>query len=262
MNWQRERGELETLCREAGKIAVDLRSTMHRSLKPDGSIVTEADRAIETMLRTKLAELVPGSTVWGEEEGFREPGEGGLWLVDPVDGTTNFSFGSSLWGVSVALARSSELVLGCIYLPDLDEMYSASLGGGATLNGSPLTPIRPGPIESFELFSYDDEFLLAYQNHKIPGKMRYVGAFVAEAAFVFKGIFRGMVSYKANLYDAAASIAIVQELGGECRYVDGTQINLAKVIQLREMEKPFALLPMNSGLVLPFPERLLNSAKG
>ncbi|MCE9557801.1 MAG: inositol monophosphatase family protein [Armatimonadetes bacterium] len=241
------RDEVEVLVKKAGEIALRVRGDHNRQLKADGSIVTLADREIETMLRRELVNLVPGTEVWGEEEGHSHPGENGLWLVDPVDGTSNYSFGSPLWGVSVGLYQAGKIVVGAVCLPDLRETLSAHLGGGATLNGVELAPIQPGAITRSELVSYNDDTLLSCPTENIPGKMRYNGAFVVEAAFVAKGVYRGMISHRANLYDIAASKLIVEELGAEVRYFDGTELDLETIIRETRIERPFTMFPKDSG---------------
>jgi myo-inositol-1(or 4)-monophosphatase len=236
------RQTLETLVTEAGEIALQVRANHERALKADGSLVTLADRKIESFLRCKLPDLVPGTTVWGEEEGHSLPGENGLWVIDPVDGTSNYSFGSPLWGVTIALVKDGQIVVGAIYLPDMHQVFSAHLGGGATCNGVQLAPIPPGEIADTELVSYSD---LAFSEFSkpLPGKMRYAGAFVAEAMFMARGVFRGLISQKANLYDIAASVLILTELGAEAKYVDGTEMDLDEVIQLKLIPKSFSLFP-------------------
>lgn len=219
--------ELIDLTREARKVALDERTRMVRELKPDGSIVTNVDRAVETYLRRVLPDLVPGSTVWGEEFGFEPEGSEGLWLVDPVDGTSNFAFGSPLWGISVALVRRGEVLTGVIDLPDLDELYSAEKGAGAWVNEELLAPIPAGPIRDEELVSYAERILLRFGSARLPGKMRCTGAFVVEGAFVARQRYRGMLGQGEHLYDVAASVLINQELGADVRYANGDPFDVA-----------------------------------
>src|SRR6187431_648871 len=117
--------ELESIARQAGKIAQDARRESTRELKPDGSIVTNGDRLVEEFLRRELPKVV-NAPIWGEEYGYAEEDPNGVWAVDPVDGTTNYAFGSPLWGVSIALVKGDEVELGAVFLPDLNEMYLAS----------------------------------------------------------------------------------------------------------------------------------------
>ncbi|MBL8047934.1 MAG: hypothetical protein JNJ45_04565 [Chthonomonas sp.] len=237
------RPKLEDLLRTCGTIALEVRANHDRRVKPDGSLVTKADQQIEDFLHAELPKLVPGTRVWGEEHGHQSPGESGLWLVDPVDGTTNYSFGSPLWGTSIGLLQQGTITLGGMILPELREIYSAHSQGGATLNGKALPPVRPGDIDRTELVSYAEDTLLAYPTADIPGKMRYNGAFVVEAAFMAKGAFRGLISQRANLYDIAASVVILQELGAEFRQVTGEAIDLEWVAQHGRMPGPFVIFP-------------------
>lgn len=237
------RQSLETLVKKSGEIALQVRESHDPKLKADGSIVTLADRNIETFLRMELPKLVPGTTVWGEEEGHSMPGPSGLWVIDPVDGTSNYSFGSPLWGVTVALISEGQILVGAICLPDLGQTYSAHAGGGASLNGAPLPRLEPGEIRDTELVSYSDLAFSEFTAKPLPGKMRYAGAFVAEAMFMATGVFRGLISQKANLYDIAASVLILQELGAEARYVDGTEMDLDEIICLKEIPKSFRIFP-------------------
>lgn len=241
--------KLIDLTKEAGKVAQTARQHLNVAQKSDGSLVTEADRRVESFLRRELPALVPGTTVWGEEEGFSSVGENGLWAVDPVDGTSNFSFGSHFWGVTVALIQNHEPVLGVIVLPDLHDVYAAELGAGATHNGQPLGTLRGGPIQRHELVSYSDDSLLAYGD-QLPGKMRYMGAWVVEAALVFDGVFRGALSHKASLYDVAGSVVICREMGGDVRYLDGSPFLLEPLYGTRGLGKPMLLFSPDTGLVI------------
>ncbi len=242
--------ELERLALESGTIARATRSELHRDLKADGSLVTAADKRIELMLSDELNRLMPDVSFWGEEGGFQERGTEGVWLIDPIDGTSNYAFGSPLWGISIALVQGGEIVAGAIHLPDLQELYSFHHQGPAIRNGMPLLPIRPGPIEPWELVSYSDLTLLEF-GKQLPGKMRYCGAFVVEAAYVFRQCFRGLISHKANLYDAAASIGIAKALGAEIRYLDGDPFYVDPLIEARRIPKPFVIFPAGEGTILP-----------
>jgi len=238
---------VERILREAGSIATTIRQEIEPTLKKDGSLVTEADRAVESYLRRELAKLLPESTVWGEEEGFQEPGSAGIWLADPIDGTSNYAYGSPLWGITVALLHKGVMQVGGVALPDFDEVYSFHAGGGATCNGEPLDAIPPGPILNQELVSYCDLMFAELGPENLPGKMRYTGAFVIEGMWVARQRFRGLISYKANLYDCAACIGICAELGADIRYVDGSRMDFDACIADRNIRNPFVIFPKDSG---------------
>jgi len=117
-------------------------------------VVTEADRAAETMIRELIGAVRPGDRVLGEEGGEtgRAGGKGGVgaggvggkisvrWIVDPLDGTVNYLYGLPDWAVSVAAEADGTVVAGAVFVPRRDELFSAALGGGAWLSGGALDP--------------------------------------------------------------------------------------------------------------------------
>jgi fructose-1,6-bisphosphatase/inositol monophosphatase family enzyme len=243
--------DLGAIAHEAGLVAQSARLSMERELKPDGSIVTNGDRLVEEFLRPKLEALVPGTTVWGEEFGFSEEGPSGLWVVDPVDGTSNFAYGSPLWGVSIGLVRGNQILAGAIMLPDLQELYLAATGQGATLNGRSLPPIPPGEIRREHLVSYSDTLLKRHPGQRWPGKMRCSGAFVIDSCFTFRQRFRGMIGIREKLYDIAPSVLIGRELGAEVCYLDGRPLDVEALKVDEKIEGAWCIFPAGSGFRLP-----------
>ncbi len=229
--------------RHAAEIALDCRRRLVRELKPDGSMVTNADREVEAYCRRALTEALPGSTVWGEEEGFEEPGPNGLWLVDPIDGTTNFAFGQPLWGITIALWREGALQVGAVCLPDLDRWFLAERGRGATCNGLPLAPVSPNPIRQEELIGLADDSPGPFRG--LGGKSRHVGAFVVEAMFVALGYYRAMTATRCKLYDAAGSLVILRELGARVVTATGEGFDDGRYVRPVLCE-PFAVVPQGA----------------
>lgn len=223
-----------------------------RTIKPDGTIVTPADSKVEEFLRGELTRLVPDTGIYGEEMGSSAEGPNGLWCLDPIDGTSNYAFGSPLWGVSAGLVRGEDVLIGAVYLPALNEMYIAAMGSGASLNGKPLTKIPPGSIRKEELVSYPDRILRMYPNSKLPGKMRHTGAFVIDAVFTAAQRFRGLLGVREKLYDVAASLCIGHEVGAEIRYADGSPLKLGPLKpSTTKLEKGWIMFPPDTGFRLP-----------
>ncbi|MFM8352362.1 MAG: inositol monophosphatase family protein [Actinomycetales bacterium] len=101
--------------------------------------VTAADRAVEDLLRGALLEAFPGDQFLGEESGASAERSGQpLWVVDPIDGTQEFARGSRNWCITIALVHHQQVQLGLVFDPTSDEFYSATRGGGATLNGQAM----------------------------------------------------------------------------------------------------------------------------
>lgn len=242
---------LGSIVQEAGALAVQMRrSGFEREIKPDGSIVTPADRAVEEFLRKELPDLFPDTNVWGEELGFETEGDGGLWLVDPIDGTTNYAFGSPLWGVSVALLRNGQLELAALALPDLHETYLAERGRGAFCNGQALPMIPEGPIRDEEVMSRNESLVRDFSHVKWPGKSRNTGAFVIEGAFTIRQRYRGLVGYTEKLYDVAAIMLFGLETQAEIRYADGGAMVLSDLVNDEKINRPWVLFPANSGFTI------------
>jgi myo-inositol-1(or 4)-monophosphatase len=235
---------------QAAEIARQNRHPHHFKLKPDGSIVTDADVAVESFLREELPNHWPGTSFWGEEFGRDPISDAGYWLIDPVDGTSNFAFGSPLWGISVALARGNQIELGAIWLPDLNEKYLGQLSRGASLNGELLSPIPPGQIQPHELVSQNERVGRHFGRQSMPGKVRCAGAFVVDGMFTATQRYRGLVGLDEYLYDAAASILINQELGADVRWANGEPLDMDELIRGRRFDEPWVIFPKDSGFTL------------
>jgi myo-inositol-1(or 4)-monophosphatase len=135
------RGALETLMRDAGKLARETASRpfKHWTKGHDNSPVTEADIAVNDLLHGRLTALVPDAA-WLSEESHERLHAAAVraWFVDPIDGTRSFISGRLDWTVSVALTEGGRPLVAAIYAPMTEEMFLASRGGGATLNGKPI----------------------------------------------------------------------------------------------------------------------------
>ncbi len=242
--------EVGSITKRAGEMAQLARKELVRELKPDGSIVTNGDRSVEEFLRPLLTDLVPGSTVWGEEFGYAADEGKGWWLIDPVDGTTNYAFGGPYWGVSIGFILDDRIQMGAIALPDLGELYLAELSQGAYMNGNRLQPIPAGPVRQEEIVVYPERLLRKIPATGLPGRMRISGAFVVDGTFTAMQRFRGMVGMSERLYDIAASILINQEVGAEIRYTSGDAFLISDLKRDAKIELPWMMFPPDSGFFL------------
>src|SRR5262245_14345249 len=123
------------VARNAGALLRDkLGTAIEVNLKGDINLVTEVDLASERLIREAIATHYPRHQVLGEEEGLVETGSEYRWVVDPLDGTTNYAHGYPVFAVSVALEYRGDVVLGVVYDPMRDELFAAERGAGASLN--------------------------------------------------------------------------------------------------------------------------------
>src|SRR5690554_3100669 len=147
----------EAIAREAGKRIVQQRSTGFTvSLKAKNDLVTDVDRAAEVFIRDQLHRIFPNDTVLGEEYGLDAPDASESantapkrrWLVDPIDGTVNFAMGIPMFCVSIALQVDNNSVVGVVYDPSRDELFSARLGGGTMLDGQTIATSAETELEN------------------------------------------------------------------------------------------------------------------
>lgn len=185
--------------------------------------VTEMDQAAEEYILHLLRAATPNYGFLAEESGTI-PGKAEVrWIIDPLDGTVNYSRGSPWFGVSIALERAGELEVGVVYAPLRDELFVARRGGGATLNGH---PIRVHPTESLASavlstgFPYDawtrPEDLgaeVGYFVKRVLG-IRSTGSAALALASVAAGRYDAHWEAGLSPYDTAAGILLVREAGG------------------------------------------------
>lgn len=235
--------ELAEITADAGRVGRLARTRLVKELKPDGSVVTNGDREVEELLRDRLTRLYP-APIWGEEFGYEAPNGEGQWVVDPIDGTSNYALGSPLWGVSVALISHGKIVAGCVALPDLEEVFIAGAGAGVHLNGTPLASIPTGKIERHDLVGYCES--VARRELDVPGRQRCTGAFVVEGTWVMTQRFRGMLGIHERLYDTAACMLMGWELGADVRYADGRAMDIPALQENVRIPGPWLIFPANS----------------
>ena len=207
------------------------------SLKGPANFVTAADRKAEEILREELAKARPGYGFIGEESGRHEGSDTThRWIVDPLDGTTNFLHGIPQFAISVALEREGALVAGLIYNPATDEMFLAERGKGAFLNDTRLRVAgRRRLADSIvscglpHLGRGDLELnrreMRAVQE-KVAGLRRF-GSAALDLAWIAAGRFDGYWERGLSSWDTAAGILLVREAGGYVTDLEGKDAMLA-----------------------------------
>jgi myo-inositol-1(or 4)-monophosphatase len=201
-----------------GKVGVEKIET-----KALNSLVSYVDKTAERMLVAGLSELLPGSTFLTEEETVEQSTGEFQWIIDPLDGTTNFLHQLPCFAVSVALRQNEEIVLGIVYEVNRHECFYAWKNGGAWLNGSRIhtaattsladSLVATGfPYRDFDtMHRYIETLQFLMKNTR--GLRRY-GAAAVDLAYVSCGRFDSFFEYGLAAWDVAAGILLVQEAGG------------------------------------------------
>jgi myo-inositol-1(or 4)-monophosphatase len=205
-----------------GEVAADAFRAVHEvEVKPEGKgIVTEADKASEKAIIDVLRSGSPHA-VLGEESGRTGDSSECVWVVDPIDGTTNFAKGVPLYVVTVALLRGSEVILGATYHPTTSETFYAERAKGAYVNGRRMgvSARREGtPAIVFLDHGYHPEdrnrFATVTERLAAHCSLRSLGATALAMAFVACGWGDAFVCSGDEIWDFAAGIVLIQEAGG------------------------------------------------
>jgi myo-inositol-1(or 4)-monophosphatase len=232
------------IAREAGELLREFFSQgVETEYKGDVDVVTVADRTVEKLIRTRLAEAFPDHGMYGEE-GTRERMEREFrWYVDPLDGTTNFAHGFPQFCVSLGLEQrpaglepeqDGTLVAGVIFDPMRDELYAAERGGGAQVNGKPLHVSRiPDLAEALVSTGFPSRKrhlspnVHFYQEFTLRSHgVRRAGSAALDLAFVAAGRLEAFWEFNLNPWDTAAGILLVEEAGGRVTDFAGNPFQL------------------------------------
>lgn len=201
------------IAREAAELGLQMRPFMQHTDKPDGTWVSDADRAMETLIRRRLDDAFPGAVIFGEEHGGSgDLCKGDVWVIDPIDGTTNFIVGLPTWGVSIGLLRDGLPVLGVFFMPEVHAMYVAAQGLGASLNAAAVRPDPRGVVDHNSLLALNSEAAAAF-NVDSPAKARGLGSIAAHACYVASGGLTATFGQGWHSWDLAASWCVVTEAG-------------------------------------------------
>ncbi|MDP9310917.1 MAG: inositol monophosphatase [Chloroflexota bacterium] len=201
---------------EAGAIGLGYYNAVEVRRKPDRSVVTAADVEIEQLLRARIRDTYPQHGILGEEGSQHHTDAEYLWVIDPIDGTGAFVSGLPIWGISIGLLQRGHAVLGCFYMPVLDEWYEADLSGPALFNGQPIEVLRDGLLDSEAWICVPSNIHRRY-SIDYPGKVRSLGSMAAYVSYVARGTAVGALLGRPKLWDIAAGMAVLERAGGGAR---------------------------------------------
>jgi len=231
------------VAKEAGAFIRDQRKTFTPDkieLKGLNDLVSYVDKSAEQIIVTALQQVLPEAGFITEEKTISKVGERYNWIIDPLDGTTNFIHGLPVYSVSIALQEGDELVLGVVYEINLDECFYAWKSSAAYLNGEPISVSAAPTIDKCLLATgfpyYDFTKQPAYieifsELMRSCHGLRRLGSAAVDLAYTACGRFDGFYEYNLNAWDVAAGIVIVRQAGGEIvNFKGGTE-----VLQSREL---------------------------
>jgi myo-inositol-1(or 4)-monophosphatase len=225
--------------RDAGRILADrVGRALQVSNKGDIDLVTESDLASEKLIIDRIRTHFPRHAILAEESGEAtiagDVKSEWKWIIDPLDGTTNYAHGYPVFCVSIGLERDGRMELGVVYDPIRDELFAAERGQGATLNDRRM---RVSSVEELNRamlctgFPYDvrerPHFALQFSNFTMKAQaVRRDGSAALDLAYVACGRFDGFWEDGLNPWDVAAGVILVEEAGGQVSDFHGQQLDI------------------------------------
>ena len=199
-------------------------------------LVTEADTASEAVIIDTIRRAHPHHAILSEEAGAMGTSDSTYqWIVDPLDGTTNFAHGLGICGISIALAVDGKIVCGIVLDPFGNELFAATAGGGATLNGRPIS-VSPTPVLADSLlvtgFPYNVADMLPAVLSRIGNCLkasmgvRRLGAAALDLCYVAAGRFEGFWEEYLKPWDTAAGMLIAAEAGATVTELSGARYHI------------------------------------
>ena len=209
----------KTLIRDFGEI-----ENLQVSLKGPGDFVTNCDKKVEKILIDELLKARPSYSILSEEIGEINNDDSFKWIIDPIDGTSNFLHGVPHFAISVGLEHNKEIICGIIYDPIKDEMFTAEKGNGSYLNNQRMRVSSRSKLEDCMIFTggpkrdAKNRELALKEYYKFSIKvlvpMRKLGSASLDMAYVAAGRCDGFWQRNLNYWDIAAGIILVKEAGG------------------------------------------------
>ncbi len=200
--------------------------------KSDGSPVTSVDRAVEQRLREMIGDAYPDHGIVGEEHGCSNPGNGHVWVLDPIDGTLPFLAGLPVYGTLIALLRDGLPLIGVIDMPATAERWVGAAGSPTTRNGEPVR-VRPCEHLSEALLStsnidfYDADDLPALERLKAATRWTVYGGSCMAYAQIASGRIDVGVDVAFDVFDYLAHVPIIEGAGGVITDWQGEPLTLA-----------------------------------
>jgi myo-inositol-1(or 4)-monophosphatase len=213
------------IAQQAGKLLMQLSGKVQGiRQKGKGNFVSEADKKAEELILEKLQQHFPGSSFLAEESGEIDTSHELTWVIDPLDGTTNYLHGFPHWAVSIGALWKNKPFLGVIYHPPLNEIFTAVLGRGSRLNRHKINVSKVRRLPESLLatgFAYDTgealrrsmKLFKAFQDHG--QSLRRPGAAALDLAAVAAGRFDGFWESGLKAWDSCAGIVLIAEAGGK-----------------------------------------------
>ena len=260
---------VEVISRQAGAVLMEgYGNVRHIQQKGVIDLVTEFDRRSEEVILSSIQHEFPDHAILAEESGHHHTVSEYQWVIDPLDGTTNFAHGIPIFAVSIALLKNNSPVVGVAYDPFRDEMFSAEAGHGATLNNRPIHVSSQTDLGHAVLstgFPYDlrinprNNLSQFVQFQLRTQAVRHLGAAALDCAWTAMGRLDGYWEYGVKPWDVGAGALIVREAGGRVTSIEGEETFLSDetILVSNSLLHGQMLRVLHEGSEAPLPQQQL-----
>ena len=231
--------ELDSLFKEVSKRQIKDFGNISASNKSDGSLITSCDLWSDKTIVDGLASIAPDEGVLSEEGGKLIPSTKAYWVVDPLDGTTNFAAGIPYWSISVARFVDGKPQSSFLIIPTLKKKFVSIKGKGVWLNNQKIDPSRNNhQSECVSLCSRSIKILQKKPNSIIPGKIRLLGVSSLNLTSVAMGQTFGAIESTPKIWDIAAAWLLLEELNCSIEWLETDPLNLISGQNLSDINFP------------------------
>lgn len=230
------------IVRETGNLLLDFYQDSDKKsrLKDDNTLLTAADLAANSHISDALRKNYPNDYILSEEKDTKSPerlSTSNIWVIDPLDGTTNFSLGVHYWGISLARLAHGIPTIAALYFPVINELYSASKGHGVWMNGEPISTQNIHNTKGVSFFTTDSRAFKRYHIH-IPYKPRILGSAAYNFCAVARGISIAGFESTPKIWDIAGSWLILEEAGGSLLPLEASPFPLKQQKDYKKVSFP------------------------
>lgn len=199
------------------------------------NLVTEYDKKCEEAIISFIKKEYPTHSILAEESGKQERSSEYIWVIDPIDGTTNYAHGLPIFSVSIAVLKNDELICGVVYDVMRNALYSSEKGSGAFCNNRKLKvsdndDLRKSVLVTGFPYNVSENPDFAYERFaaflKVARAIRRLGSAALDMCYVAEGVFDGFWEVSLNPWDMAAGKLLIEEAGGLVTNFNGEQINI------------------------------------
>jgi len=226
----------EKVAQKSGEILIEKYDKFNRGdvkLKSAHEIVTKYDLLSEKIILSEIKKNFPEHAIFSEERGSNKKKSDYLWLIDPIDGTTNFSMHNPMWSISIGLAYQGKIIMGIVYAPILGELFTTTKGKGAFMNGKKIKVSNINSGKILNAFCHGNQTkdikraIKYYTKQKLNGlDCRQLGSAAIEMSYVASGRIESIAIPGVNSYDVGAGVLMVREAGGRISDFKGQEWNL------------------------------------